>query len=113
MNDRTLSSLVPGFEQYDLKLVAFGHTHEQRAGEIADFARGASEEPAGQFVNPGSIGQPRDGDPKAAYAMVELKSDGSIQIYQHRVEYPIDETRGMIETVGLPEATGDRLLYGE
>jgi putative phosphoesterase len=50
------------------------------------------------IVNPGSVGQPRDGDPRAAYAVIENN-----KVSLRRVEYPIDETVARIEASPLPE----------
>lgn len=111
LTDRTLSSLVPGFEQYGLELVAFGHTHEQRAGAIADYHRGPGDGPTGQFVNPGSVGQPRDGDTRAAYAVFELSTDG-LAVRLDRVPYDIDRIRSLIMDHGLPEVSAERLVDG-
>lgn len=49
-------------------------------------------------VNPGSVGQPRDGDPRAAYAVI----DGN-KIELKRVAYPVDETVALIEASSLPD----------
>lgn len=59
----------------DADLVCVGHTHVQFRLELRKM----------QLLNPGSVGQPRDGDPRAAYAIIE---DGEIQL--KRVEYDID-----------------------
>jgi diadenosine tetraphosphatase ApaH/serine/threonine PP2A family protein phosphatase len=61
------------------------------------------------IINPGSVGQPRDGDPRAAYAILRL----DIQTVEfRRVPYPISSTRQSIIDAGLPKALGDRLLLG-
>jgi putative phosphoesterase len=49
-------------------------------------------------INPGSVGQPRDGDPRAAYAIID---DNKIEL--KRVEYPVEETIARIEASPLPE----------
>jgi diadenosine tetraphosphatase ApaH/serine/threonine PP2A family protein phosphatase len=49
-------------------------------------------------LNPGSVGQPRDGDPRAAYAVIE---DGKIAL--RRTEYPIEETIARLETSAVPD----------
>jgi putative phosphoesterase len=51
-----------------------------------------------KVVNPGSVGQPRDGDPRAAYAIIE---DGQVSF--HRVEYDIDATLAQMRSVGVEE----------
>jgi predicted phosphodiesterase len=66
---------------------------------------------AGEWlVNPGSVGQPRDGDPRAAYLM--LDSD-TWTVSFHRVDYPIDEAASAIVDAGLPRALADRLFSGQ
>ncbi len=61
------------------------------------------------LINPGSVGQPRDGDPRAAW--LELDTD-SWQATYHRVEYDIDRAAEAIERAGLPEHLAKRLFVG-
>ena len=61
------------------------------------------------LVNPGSVGQPRDGDWRAAYAIYE--SEGKLVTY-YRVEYDAEEARRRMRDAGLPAILGDRLLVG-
>ena len=61
------------------------------------------------LVNPGSVGQPRDGDPRAAYAVYE--SDGPALVL-HRVEYPVEEAQRRIRSAGLPLSLANRLAIG-
>jgi diadenosine tetraphosphatase ApaH/serine/threonine PP2A family protein phosphatase len=49
-------------------------------------------------INPGSVGQPRDGDPRASYAIWE---DGRVEL--KRVEYPVDDVVAQVEASELPE----------
>ncbi|MFQ3318788.1 MAG: putative phosphoesterase [Natronomonas sp.] len=83
----------------DEDVLVMGHTHVQ-AHEIYD---------DGIVMNPGSVGQPRDGDPKAAYSVVDLEA---MTVEEHRVEYDVGEVIDAIEAAGLPEGTGTRLLKG-
>lgn len=77
-----------------------GHTHLQHKAEVD-----------GKLImNPGSVGQPRDKDNRAAWAMVNTESNS---VDFHRVEYDIDSVIGRVEDVGLPTRTGTRLLSGE
>jgi predicted phosphodiesterase len=62
------------------------------------------------LINPGSIGQPRDGDPRAAW--LELDTDAWRAVY-HRVEYEIDRAADAIRKAGLPELLADRLYVGQ
>ncbi|MFT4881819.1 MAG: diadenosine tetraphosphatase ApaH/serine/threonine PP2A family protein phosphatase, partial [Salinirussus sp.] len=64
---------------------------------------------AGVVVNPGSVGQPRDGDPRAAYAVLDL---GGLQVEERRVEYDVDEVTAAIASAGLPAELGERLREG-
>jgi predicted phosphodiesterase len=61
------------------------------------------------FFNPGSVGQPRDGDPRAAYALLDLAA-GTVTF--HRSEYRIAETQQRIRARGLPAIFADRLGFG-
>jgi len=61
------------------------------------------------ILNPGSVGQPRDGDPRAAW--LELDLDAGVAQY-HRVAYPIERTQADIRAAGLPEALAERLAHG-
>jgi diadenosine tetraphosphatase ApaH/serine/threonine PP2A family protein phosphatase len=59
--------------------------------------------------NPGSVGQPRDGDPRAAYAICDMDAR---TFTQHRVEYDIAATQKLMEDAGLPSWLIERLAIG-
>ncbi len=61
------------------------------------------------LINPGSVGQPRDGDPRAAW--LELDTD-SWQATYHRVDYDVDRAAAAIEHAGLPVKLAKRLFSG-
>lgn len=61
------------------------------------------------LVNPGSVGQPRDGDPRAAYAIYD---SGTARIEIHRVAYRVDLAQERICAAGLPEGLARRLGVG-
>jgi diadenosine tetraphosphatase ApaH/serine/threonine PP2A family protein phosphatase len=65
---------------------------------------------SGRFIiNPGSVGQPRDADPRAAYALLDTEA----LTFQHRrVAYPIQETQSRMMQHGLPSRLIARLQYG-
>ncbi len=70
-----------------------------------------STSPAGRFLlNPGSVGQPRDGDPRAAYLLLDL--DARHASFR-RVEYDIARTQSEIREQGLPESLALRLSTGQ
>lgn len=61
------------------------------------------------LLNPGSVGQPRDGDPRAAYAILDLEAD---ELAWHRVAYDIAATQRAMERLGLPPRLVSRLDHG-
>jgi diadenosine tetraphosphatase ApaH/serine/threonine PP2A family protein phosphatase len=62
------------------------------------------------LLNPGSVGQPRDGDPRAAWLELDTE-EGSARF--HRVDYDIDRAATSIAEAGLPERLADRLRIGQ
>jgi predicted phosphodiesterase len=61
------------------------------------------------IINPGSVGQPRDNDPRAAYAILDTNEDTWLP---RRVPYPIEITQNHMRQAGLPERLIVRLAYG-
>jgi predicted phosphodiesterase len=61
------------------------------------------------LLNPGSVGQPRDGNPGAAFVMLDLDSCRAVF---RRVPYPVERTQEEIRAAGLPEALAVRLEHG-
>lgn len=61
------------------------------------------------LVNPGSVGQPRDGNPAASYLVLDTDA-GTVQF--HRVSYDIDATQKLMREAGLPARLVERLSYG-
>ena len=61
------------------------------------------------IINPGGVGQPRDGDPRAAYAIYD---DGAATIYHYRIPYDIEATQERMVKHGLPSFLATRLSYG-
>jgi predicted phosphodiesterase len=93
-----------------------GHTHvpalyragkEQQPGQVEYDAPYPLAPRA--FLNPGSVGQPRDGDARAAYAVIDLTA-GTVTF--HRSPYRIAETQRRIQERGLPQIFADRLGFG-
>jgi putative phosphoesterase len=74
----------------DADIVCVGHSHVQFHFELNGV----------QVLNPGSVGQPRDGDPRAAYAVIE---DGKVHL--RRVAYDIDATLAHLRQAGIDEET--------
>lgn len=111
------------FSCFELPLAFFGHTHLQggffskggRVGAISAVRNRDSEatwqlEPDTLYlVNPGSVGQPRDGDPRAAYALYDSEQK---VVSLRRVEYPVDQAAADITAAGLPDVLALRLFQG-
>jgi len=64
------------------------------------------------LINPGSVGQPRDGDWRAAFALYERNGDGPGAVTYYRVPYEVDETQRRIVACNLPERLATRLKLG-
>ncbi|MFI5261640.1 MAG: metallophosphoesterase family protein [Candidatus Limnocylindrales bacterium] len=96
----------------------FGHTHDPRVfrrqgGQVEslgpiDGAELQLDERAA-LLNPGSVGQPRDGDPRASIMLIDLEARRATW---RRVAYPIAETQARMREVGLPVRLVDRLERG-
>jgi predicted phosphodiesterase len=102
-------------------LCLFGHTHLpvmfrivgdalEGAPPDPDVETALSIHPNGQYlVNVGSVGQPRDGDPRAAYGILD---NGARQIRLRRVVYPVESAQRKILAAGLPASLANRLALG-
>jgi predicted phosphodiesterase len=105
-------------ELSEAPVVLVGHSHVALAvtlkgrevlGGLAP--AGTSIELNGRWLlNPGSVGQPRDGDPRAAWLLLDLERRFAAF---RRVQYPIKQTQSEIRERGLPRALADRLGRGE
>jgi len=63
------------------------------------------------LANPGSVGQPRDGDPRASFAIATI-SESQVTFDIRRIEYDVDSVANKIQSVGLPSFLADRLYAG-
>jgi putative phosphoesterase len=80
-------------------VLVLGHTHVQHVESTED----------GIVVNPGSVGQPRDRDPEAAYAVLDLSEPS---VTTHRVAYDVSEVERAVAAADLPLPTAERLREG-
>ncbi|UCE15074.1 MAG: metallophosphoesterase family protein [Candidatus Heimdallarchaeota archaeon] len=103
-NTAQQKDLFPFMELFELRILLLGHTHIP----FIDTAKSESGQEL-LMCNPGSVGQPRDRDPRASYAVFDLDSFSAKII---RVDYDIDEVVKRIARVKLPEFLGDRLYEG-
>jgi diadenosine tetraphosphatase ApaH/serine/threonine PP2A family protein phosphatase len=118
--DQYLSSMDDGaLMEGHLELAAtfFGHTHLQGGFRLAPdgIARIRNtqllqiEAKYFYLINPGSVGQPRDGDARAAYVLFSIE-DRTVEY--RRVAYDIDAAAAKIRAAGLPEVLAARLYEG-
>ena len=73
-------------------LIAFGHTHRAWHRVVDGM----------HFVNTGSVGRPKDGDPRAGYSIVSISEDGSITVEHVRVGYDVAKAAAAIRASSLP-----------
>ncbi|MBJ7332915.1 MAG: metallophosphoesterase family protein [Solirubrobacteraceae bacterium] len=117
-----LSSLLAEacFAVQEQRVALIGHTHvalsfsqapgeaaegsTRKAGDVADISAGK------WLLNPGSVGQPRDGDARAAWML--LDTDAWTAEWR-RVEYDVDGAGQAILAAGLPSSLAERLQYGQ
>ena len=106
------------FQATSAPLVLVGHSHVALAFLSSGGAVEGTVTPGGTeidvsegrwLLNPGSVGQPRDGDPRAAYLVLDL--DAKRALFR-RVEYPLERTQEEIRERGLPEPLAARLAHG-
>jgi len=107
-------------ELMDARVAAVGHSHvalwflRDDAGKVTGATADAGHEldlSGGRWiVNPGGVGQPRDGDPRAAWLLLDTSTWTATW---RRVEYPIDEAARAIEEAGLPRMLAERLYSGQ
>jgi len=107
---------MASFSYQFTQLCFFGHTHTPRIyvkdGRVIAADGNEVEIEAGKkyFVNVGSVGQPRDGDWRLAYAIFNADS-GLVTI--RRLEYDLRKTQQKIIDAGLPPMLADRLAHGK
>ncbi|GCC11158.1 phosphodiesterase YfcE [archaeon] len=80
-------------------ILILGHTHIPLVKEFEE----------GLILNPGSVGQPRDGLKEASFAFLDIDRREAEIV---RVDYPVEETARAIRKAGLPEFLAERLFYG-
>jgi predicted phosphodiesterase len=107
------------FRDFDARVCFFGHSHIPSVftlephGIRVEVVYGAHvrrlEEGRRYLINPGSVGQPRDRNPAASFAIYDT---GKKCVFFERVAYDAESTRQKIYRSGLPGMLGDRLLVG-
>jgi diadenosine tetraphosphatase ApaH/serine/threonine PP2A family protein phosphatase len=106
------------FELTEAPLLLVGHSHVPLAisvergvldGGLAPCGTETPLEPGRRLLNPGSVGQPRDGDPRAAWLLLDLAA--GLASFR-RVEYDVVRTQEEIRERGLPDVLAERLAHG-
>ena len=102
-------------ERVDCSLCFFGHTHspgifsEDGMYALDERMRFALSEEKVFFINPGSVGQPRDGDNRAAFGILDTET---LEFEQVRVTYPVRQAADRVVDAGLPNFLAERLYLG-
>jgi predicted phosphodiesterase len=114
----TAEAAAAAFELTQSRVVLVGHSHVPLAISLADDVLDGGLAPDGTetalgssrwLFNPGSVGQPRDGDPRAAWLLIDLDAGRAVH---RRVEYEVALTQNEIRERGLPDALALRLAHG-
>ncbi len=117
-----LDPLVAGinFLHFESTYCLVGHTHTPVIFELQtnsglcimrppQYGVPVSLNAARLIINPGSTGQPRDSDPRAAYGILDTDQ---MTFTHRRVDYPVEETQNRMRQLGLPHRLVARLQYG-
>jgi diadenosine tetraphosphatase ApaH/serine/threonine PP2A family protein phosphatase len=108
------------FDLMEARVAAVGHSHValwfrrddegKVGGSTADAGTELDLSTGRWLINPGGVGQPRDGDPRAAWLLLDTSTWTA---EWRRVGYPIDEAARAIEDAGLPRVLAERLYSGQ
>ncbi len=112
----------PNFKHFNTPYCFVGHTHSPVIFVEADEPDGMCEEIKPDFneealllgdrrliINPGSVGQPRDGDARAAYGILDIET----QEFEHRrVTYPVSVTQERMKDYNFPARLWNRIAFG-
>lgn len=94
---RTFERIAAGA---DCEVLVFGHTHQPWVHEYGGVL----------FVNCGAVGKPKDGDPRASFALLELDATGEVSASIERIAYDADAVAREVAAAGLPAEYADKLL---
>lgn len=106
---------LPYLEDQECRLCFFGHTHspgifsKDGVYTVDNESKFSLGEGRAFFVNPGSVGQPRDGDPRASFGVVDTETNEYELI---RVSYPVKQAAEKVTKQNLPAFLAERLFLG-
>lgn len=110
----TLSDAEANFQHFSQRICLIGHSHQPfiierlPSGEMRVHREEAAMDRENRYlINAGSVGQPRDRDPRACYAVID---DAGARFV--RVEYPVRKTQQKMRDAGLPDPLVERLSHG-
>jgi putative phosphoesterase len=98
--DRPAEHLGAWLEEHGARCLFMGHTHQPFVRML----------PQGLVVNPGSLGQPKDGDPRPSYALVNLKT---LRAKIVRLDYDLETEVQLLREAGLPQRSVEKLKSGK
>ena len=114
----SVTAAVASFLHFDTQRCLVGHSHIpficRPSEDGAVFLEFPLDTPIAlgndrMIINPGGVGQPRDSDPRASYAVYDSEQ---ATVTHHRVKYDIPKTQGKMRDHELPEFLAERLAYG-
>ena len=111
--DRTDKSIIRMMENANAHIMAFGHTHKPYHKKLED-----SDGNFRHAINIGSVGKPKDGDPRACYVTLEWEDDldlshpDGLNIEFIRVKYDVEKAAKAVEKSPLPNPFADMLRNG-
>lgn len=103
-------------EEQNCNICFIGHTHSpgifstDGVYSVDDDARFALGSEKSFFINPGSVGQPRDSNPNAAFGILDTAENVFEQV---RIKYPVDKAARRVVEAGLPQFLAERLALGK
>jgi putative phosphoesterase len=114
--DREENSLLRIMHDADADVLCFGHTHKPYHRILEEGEQGTLH--YRHAINIGSVGKPKDGDPRGCYVLLTVNADSStasreaVQVEFIRFEYDVEEAATAVEESPLPNAYADMLRRG-
>jgi predicted phosphodiesterase len=111
----------PNFDHFSTAYCFVGHTHSAaifKASDNGSLCQTLTPDPAHEplqlstsrlIINPGSVGQPRDGDNRASYGILDMEK---MTFEHHRSEYPVHLTQERMKELNFPPRLWHRLAFG-
>lgn len=101
-SDDFLAKMATAVQAKPGDVICFGHTHKPWHRVVGDV----------HFLNTGSVGRPKDGDPRAGYVLLDVRTSGAVDAEFIRVTYDLAQATEAIVAAGLPSDFADYLRTG-